>query len=175
MENQLPKNSPSINKKPKQNWPIILSILGLVLLLAGLAAFFFVSKDKFAGGIPWIIIAVAVLIVFIGIIAVIAVAKKKGKHEPDYYAFFVMGLIWTLTGIVPFLIHGFDNTYISFNGLFVMGVIFLIIGLANKDKWKNRKTWQDLDPVQKKLKIALIVILGVMVLLGLAAYLLSIK
>ena len=51
-----------------------------------------------------------------------------------------------------------------------MGLVFLGIGLANKDKWKKRKTWADLPATDKKIKTTLIIILGILCLAGLVAY-----
>ena len=161
MENQKNNLTKQKNDKTEKNWRLILSIGGLLLLILGLAAFFLLSKDKFENGIPWIMIAVAVLIVVVGIVAVIAVAKKKGKHEPDYFTFFIMGVMWIPIGFAT------DNP-----AFWIMGLIFMAIGLANKSKWK-KKIWHDLDPMQKKLKIALVIILSIMVLLGLVAYFLT--
>ncbi len=147
-----------------KNWPLILSITGLFLLVAGVAAFLILSKDKFAGQTPWILIAVAVLIILVGIAAVVMVKNKKERHEPDYYVFFIMGLAWMIVGIPMIWVYNY-----SMSGLFAMGVIFFIIGLANRDKWEKR-TWHDLTPAERKMKTIIVVILGILVLLGLAAY-----
>lgn len=89
--------------------------------------------------IPWILISIGVLI---GILAIIAVFAMKGKKRPtDYYSFFVMGIIWLLFGIFMSLKYG-D----SLGNIFViLGALYSIIGLANKDKWKkNRRTLKNM-------------------------------
>ncbi len=146
------------NDKPEKNWTLISLIVGLALLIAGIFALFLFNKDRFSNGIPWILIAVAVLIVVIGIIAVVIAAKKKEKHEPDYYTFFILGICWLPLGVA------LDNYAFT-----VMGAVFMIIGLANKNKWK-KGIWSDLSPGEKKFKTTLMIILGILVLLGLAAY-----
>jgi len=113
------------------------------------------------GSIPWILIAVAVLIIILGVAAVLI--KRKHNRPPDYYAFFIIGLIWTIFGL-PF---SQDGNY----AFFAMGLVFLIVGLVNKDKWeKNRVRWKDLSEGEKKLKLGLIIFLGILVLAGLVAY-----
>ena len=110
--------------------------------------------------IPWILISVGVLIIFLGVVAILVAKSKKGKHKPDYYTFFIMGIIWLPTGIVI-------NNY-AFS---VMGLIFMIIGLVNKDKWKkNHRSLKDMNKDERKIMIMMIIILGILVLVGLAAF-----
>lgn len=110
--------------------------------------------------IPWIMISILIVLVLLGVIAILATRKKKTK--PDYYTFFIMGIIWLAIGIP------LDNW-----GLTAMGFIFAIVGLVHKDKWKeNRQTWDKLDSTEKKIKIVIIAILGLLVLAGLVVYLL---
>jgi len=105
--------------------------------------------------IPWILISIAILIV---ILFAIFIVKNKGKkHKTDYYAFFIIGLIWTIFGMFSYI------RYKEFNGLFAIGIIFLILGLVHKKEWKkNHITWSQLDKKEKKLKL---IIIGVGVLL----------
>jgi len=105
--------------------------------------------------IPWILIAIAVLIIVLALVAVIALKNNK-EHKTDYYTFFILGITWIALG-VPLKNPAFS----------IMGVVFAIIGLKNKDKWKeNRQTWDKLDDKQKKLKSWILVILGVLLLVG---------
>lgn len=102
----------------------------------------------------WIIISIAVLLVLLGVAAFLI--NKNKKSAPDYYSFFVMGLIWAPFGIIM-------KNY----AFFIMGIAFMIIGLYNKDKWrKNRQTWNVLDERQKKIRMAVIIMLGILVLAG---------
>jgi len=115
---------------------------------------------------PWIMIAVLALIIALGGVALYAVKTQKEKRPTDYYAFFMIGLIWTIVGLPMYYNEG-NFAFIA------MGVVFLVLGLANKDKWeKNRVRWGDLNKNEKNLKLAIIVILGVLVFAGMIAFLL---
>jgi hypothetical protein len=110
----------------------------------------------------WILISIVGLLLILGAVVLLAWKKRERKHETDYYAFFVMGLLWMVVGGVFMLFQDFE-----FNGLFAIGLIFFIMGLSNRDKWKKRK----LAPGQEKMKIALTLVMSVSVVLGLVAYL----
>ena len=108
--------------------------------------------------IPWLLMAVVIALILLGILSFYLYRGKK--HKTDYYALFTMGIIWTAIGIP------LKNYALS-----VMGIIFLIVGLVNKKKWKeNRRTWKDLDSKEKKIKLIVIIALGVLVFFGLVAY-----
>ncbi|MBN2421840.1 hypothetical protein JXB41_01320 [Candidatus Woesearchaeota archaeon] len=106
----------------------------------------------------WILISIAVLLV---LLLVVFLAVKRGKkHRPDYYAFFIMGICWLPLGI-PL------NNY----ALSVMGLVFMIIGLVNKDKWKtNHRSWDKLDKQEKRLRSIILVILGLLVVAGFVVF-----
>ncbi|PIR97646.1 MAG: hypothetical protein COT91_00270 [Candidatus Doudnabacteria bacterium CG10_big_fil_rev_8_21_14_0_10_41_10] len=152
--------------KPKGGSPnkgfAIALIAGVILLAVGFTAWFLVSGGEF-NGMTWMMFVVLGVIILAGVVAAVLALKQKEKREPDYYTFFVMGLIWTPVGLL------LENMY----AFTVMGVVFLIVGLANKDKWKNRRTWKDLTPTEKKFKYGAIIILGILVLAGLAVYYLN--
>jgi uncharacterized membrane protein len=88
----------------------------------------------------WILISaliVAALIV-IGLILTLVVIKKKkeGKMgEPNYQVFFIIGMSWIPIGSV-FIITINLVMGIAFIGL---GIAYMAIGLANRDKWENKK------------------------------------
>jgi len=107
---------------------------------------------------PWILISVLIVLIILGIVAILA--KKKNKRPIDYYSFFIIGIIWTAFGIP---LKNF--------ALWGAGIVFLIIGLVNKNKWKkNRVRWSDLTPEEIRMKTFLIIILGILVLAGLTAW-----
>jgi CDP-diglyceride synthetase len=118
---------------------------------------------------PWIMMAiVAALIIVLAIVAMAVMIRKKKQSAPDYYSFFWMGIIWMAFGAV-FMIGRSDE----FNALFAIGLIFAILGMANKDKWKkNRRNWKTLSKEDRKIRTIIMIALGVLVLLGLAAMLL---
>ncbi|MBR9677077.1 hypothetical protein GOV04_02975 [Candidatus Woesearchaeota archaeon] len=107
--------------------------------------------------IPWIMILILALIVILGVIAYFA--TKGEKKEPDYYTFFIIGITWIPLGIAT------DNPAFWIMGLGLMG-----LGLANRDKWKERKTWKDINSKQKKLQIIILTTLGVVLFLGLLTF-----
>jgi len=112
---------------------------------------------------PWILISVLVLLILIGV--VVFLVRRKNKTPPDYYAFFVMGIIWTPFGIAT-------GNY----AFFVIGLVFMITGLVHKKKWKqNRRDWSKLDKSERNLMMAIMIGLGLMVLAGLVFFLLAEK
>ena len=54
--------------------------------------------------------------------------------EPNYQAFFAIGIIWLPVGVV-FMLTINPGLGIAFMG---MGVVYLAIGLVNRDKWKKK-------------------------------------
>jgi len=67
--------------------------------------------------------------------------RKEGKlAEPDYRAFFVMGIVWVPVGIVfMFILSLSDIPFVTGVPLWIMGLVYLTIGLANRDKWKTNR------------------------------------
>jgi hypothetical protein len=109
-----------------------------------------------AGLVLWTVfgIIIALFIVFL----LVSIFTKK-KPEPDYKAFFIIGITWIPLGLV------FNNNFLS-----IMGIVFMVLGIANKDKWKKQKPWNKLTKEERKQKKVLIIALGIIVLLGLAAF-----
>jgi hypothetical protein len=103
----------------------------------------------------WMIMSTVILAL---IVALAVVYWKVGKKRPiDYYNFFIIGLVWLPLGLV------FNNP-----ALWIMGLVFFAVGLVNKDKWKkNRQRWKDLTKAEKRLRIIIMIILGLLVLVGL--------
>jgi len=75
--------------------------------------------------IPAILIVVGMLIAFI---------LLKNKKAPRYLSLFIMGFIWFPFGII-FLQ---SNYPIGFT-FFALGLIYLVIGFTNRDKWMRVK------------------------------------
>ena len=110
----------------------------------------------------WIIISIAIILIVLGILFVMLTSRKK-EYKPDYYSFFVMGIIWVPFGII------FDNKI-----FLIMGIAFIITGLINKKKWeKNRKNWKNLDKTEKRIMIIIISILLISLILGVVVLLLK--
>lgn len=103
---------------------------------------------------PWVLISVLILLIFLGVLAFFF--SKKRKHKPDYYSFFIIGIIWFIFGI-PLKSYTFS----------AMGLVFMIIGLANKDKWKeNRRTWDNMDKQERTIYLGVTILLGILVAVG---------
>jgi len=86
--------------------------------------------------IAYIIIAILIITLAILLGTVLIVKKKKREishEEPDYRAFFILGITFLPMGLI--LSISVDNP--GFFGIAAMGFIFLIVGIANKDKWNK--------------------------------------
>jgi len=88
----------------------------------------------------WILISALIIaaLIVIGLILTLVVIKKKkeGKMgEPNYQVFFTIGMAWIPIGSV-FIITINLLMGISFMGL---GIAYMAIGLANRDKWEKKK------------------------------------
>ena len=97
--------------------------------------------------------SIVIGLIIIGLLIVLLLQFKRKKYKPNYRLFFILGMTWVPLGVVFYI------TTRNF-GFFVMGLIFLVIGLVNKDKWEEP------DPVtiqQKKILIGVFVI-GLLVL-----------
>jgi len=105
----------------------------------------------------WMIMVLAIIIILF--IFWFMAARGKKQQPTDYYALFVIGLVWLAAGIP------LKNYPLS-----AMGGIFTVLGIVNKDKWKERKKWNELSAEEQRLKKAIMIIMGVLVLLGLAFF-----
>lgn len=112
--------------------------------------------------IPWILISIAVLLAILVILAIVVKMNTKKKHrKTDYYSWFIIGIVWLCAG-VPL-----KNYALS-----VIGLVFMVLGLTHKKEWKkNRVRWSDLDDQERKARIWIMVVLGLLVLVGLAIFL----
>ena len=84
-------------------------------------------------------IFIILFLILIGLILLLFFWKKKkeGKivGEPNYQVFFIIGISWIPIGIVFMLTI---NTVIGI-AFMSMGLAYISIGLANKDKWGHNK------------------------------------
>jgi len=105
----------------------------------------------------WMLLSVGIgiIIALLAIVLVWRIKKGKYQYQTDYKGMFWMGIIFTLFGAL--YIFFVDN---AFTGIFVIGLVFIGVGSANKDKWGKRKKP---DPkTQKWLMIATLI--GIIVL-----------
>jgi len=110
-----------------------------------------------------LIIGVAILAVLVAMIAIYMRSKNRGKQaEMDYRVFFILGISFLPIGIAT------DNP-----GMWGVGAILLILGLANRDKWKGESEWSELGPEKRKTIFLITLGLAVLVLAGLIFYMLA--
>jgi len=112
----------------------------------------------------WIIWAVLGLLVLLGVVAVaVRGGKKRGT---DYYALFVMGVTWIPLGIVFLYVDS------SLGGLFfILGLVYTAVGILHKDEWKkNHRTLGQLSAGERKWKIGVIILLGLLALAGVVVF-----
>jgi len=83
----------------------------------------------------WITVIILALITVLAVVAVWRCSKGPRK-KMDYKTFFIMGIIWMAVGAY-FMFRSGEAT----NGLFSLGIIFFIVGLANMGM-KTKKPMQ---------------------------------
>lgn len=77
---------------------------------------------------------ITILLLIVGIVTLLILLKKRkeGKmEEPDYRAFFIMGISFLPLGIILSVVVSVGLLAIA-----ALGLIYIIIGLTNRDKWK---------------------------------------
>ena len=101
----------------------IATLIGLILVVLGIAAFLVMEGGSiFASPHGYVMLGIAALIVIIGIVFVVLVAKGKFvQREPDYKTFFILGICWLPLGIAT------DNY-----AFLVMGLAFMIFALLTR-------------------------------------------
>jgi LPXTG-motif cell wall-anchored protein len=79
------------------------------------------------------------IVVTLLLVVVLRKRKREGKaEETDYRTFFIMGLAFLPTGFAMMLVYFLVEIPFEVGlPLFALGLIYLIIGLANRDKWKK--------------------------------------
>jgi hypothetical protein len=79
------------------------------------------------------------ILVTLLLVVVLRKRKQTGETgETDYKAFFIMGLAFLPTGLAMIAVYFFTELPFEIGlPLFALGLIYLIIGLVNRDKWKK--------------------------------------
>lgn len=111
-----------------------------------------------------VILSVGAVALLLSVISTIVLYKAKRKYEPDYRTMFVLGVLWVLFGLV------------KRNSLFiVVGIPFLLWGIINKGKWSRiSQEWKHkLTPSEKNIVYAQVAVVVVLLLLGLALFLIG--
>jgi uncharacterized membrane protein len=90
---------------------------------------------------------VTILLLLIGIVVtllmVLVLRKRKSERkagETDYRAFFILGVAFLPTGLAMMIVYFFAEIPFEIGlPLFALGLIYLIVGLANRDKWNRNQ------------------------------------
>jgi cytochrome c biogenesis protein CcdA len=130
--------------------------LGLGILALVLGVGIFAVKAN-----AWIAVSIIILGIIFVLLAVYLYRHQGKKHEVDYRTLFNMGLIFFVIGLTT-----------SNPGMWGLGLAFFAIGLVNRKKWKKEKKWSELTKKERKVRIVLLVALGLLVIAGLVAFLL---
>ncbi|MBN1149360.1 MAG: hypothetical protein JXA78_19015 [Anaerolineales bacterium] len=125
--------------------------------------------------IPWILIALLVgglVTAGLAVIFIMAGRKRQQGIALDYRTYFVIGITWLLMGGTMGAVTG-STAYL---GMGVIGLAFLVIGLANRDKWQAPPAWPDLSAEEQRARMILIAVglLGLLVL-GVLVFLLAVR
>ena len=96
-------------------------------------------------------ILIITIIAFITLLIGVIVTKNiKENSEIDYRTFFILGICFFPLGIIAIVTK--NPGFIGISGLVLT---YIIIGLANRNKWKKS---QSLTPKQRKFTIGLTII-----------------
>ena len=109
----------------------------------------------------WEIISIAVAVVVLALLAVVFAKKGEFAKEPDYRGFFIGGVIIICIYIGYSLFREFATT----SGLLALGVIFMAMGLAHKDRWgKPRRKLTKKELKNKQILMGVLLFLVVLCL-----------
>jgi hypothetical protein len=109
------------------------------------------------GTTPTVAILVGLLALGLLVTAIVVKRRHRATFAPDYRALFIMGAVWIPAGMAV------ENP-----GLWGMGLVFLLVGLANRGKWSERKAWSALSPVERRIKLLLLIGLVLLLVLSVA-------
>lgn len=91
----------------------------------------------------WVLITIALLaiVLTLGVMLILVNLKKKsgaGTELPNYRVFFIVGMVMLIVGTAEMLIFmQSDVSYVVALPLLAIGLVFVAIGLLNRDKWKK--------------------------------------
>lgn len=110
---------------------------------------------------PFLMATILGILVLLIVLFIVFRKRFSKAPKPNYYIFFVLGIIWIPSGII-----------LKNYSLAVMGLVFAIIGLAKRKDW-NKKSWKDMGKAEKKTMPIIISVLIGLALLGLVFFILS--
>ena len=88
-----------------------------------------------------LLLVVGILVTLL-LVLVLRKRKQTGKvGETDYKAFFILGLVFLPTGLVMMIVYFITELPFEVGlPLFALGLIYLVFGLVNRDKWRKVDT-----------------------------------
>ena len=92
-----------------------------------------------SGLVMSLLLVVGILVILL-LVMVLRKRKRSGKAgETDYKAFFIMGVTFLPTGLVMMIVYFFTELPFEIGlPLFALGLIYLVVGLVNRDKWNKK-------------------------------------
>jgi len=117
-------------------------ISGASRFLGGFAVNYVGEMRQMNGAEPVMsLLLVTGIVVTLLLLVVLRKRKRAGKTgETDYKAFFIMGLAFLPTGFVMMIVYVLAEIPFEIGlPLVALGLIYLVIGLANRDKWRKTK------------------------------------
>ena len=92
------------------------------------------------GVIAWLAIAVGILAVIVGVIAIWMLKRNKNKTrgETNYRVFFITGAVMIAVGLISTIFaYVRDYSFFTMMPIITIGVVYLAIGLGNRSKWRK--------------------------------------
>jgi predicted membrane channel-forming protein YqfA (hemolysin III family) len=90
----------------------------------------------------WVSVALLSIVLTVGLLAILVNLKKKagaGARRPNHRAFFFLGVVMLAAGTAELLIFlRSDVSFVVALPLMVIGLVFVVIGLANRGNWSKR-------------------------------------
>ena len=95
-------------------------------------------------GFPWIVLAAIVAILAVAGMLLAYMIRKKGRgrveQATNYRVFFMMGIAMVPIGAALIIASFFLDLAFGIGvPLLAMGVVYISLGLANRDKWKKKE------------------------------------
>lgn len=93
-----------------------------------------------------VMVLIGILIVtFLGYLIYLRKVKSAKKRDPDYRTLFIIGCTWIPLGLA-----------LKNPGFWIGGLIFMVVGLANKKKWKE-DNYSKLPKEKKRILLGLLI------------------
>jgi hypothetical protein len=90
---------------------------------------------------------------------VFAVRKRKRAQTTNYRALFIVGLSFIPVGITT-------KDY----WIWLIGLVFMIISLANRKEWKNERKWSDLTNPEKAIRFFMMAVGIILLIAGITLF-----